>query len=656
MRTKYLTATMLILSLGYNVMAGNKSQLMDSLLYWSGKPDSELKIDKLNDFSFQLIFYEMDSAAFYAELSRRISEQLKYPKGMMHANNNLSLIFINQMKYKSAISHAYNAINKAWELKDYDFVAYQNVQLALIYRYIGAYEDAVRFYERSISLQDSLKDFKPLFFAKRGLGLTYRETEDFHQSNQIFLELIRICEQHKDEIKKGILINDIGRNYLLNKQFEIALHYFRQSLQIKRENNDPRLRMALRDIGETFAVIDQYDSAFYYLYASLDLCQKQNYSFGTMATHTQLSNIYYKLKKFDSALLNADKALVYAKQLNLKDHKRDMYKKLADIYHMKGNIGEAFRVLGLYNQLNDSLNHLESRNLIETYVTLEKQENELNIQQANLKMLTKSKATETKFKWALLGLVVMMGVTLSLLYQRYKSKYNSELLLSQKNQEIAKKNNEISQMNQMLENRLFRLQMDPHFIFNSLSAIQHFITVSDQDAALTYLTKFSRLIRQILENSSCNKVPVVEELNLLEHYLELESLRFNHSFEYDIIVKQDVDIYNLEVPFLLIQPFVENAINHGLKGVKNGRLTVLVSCNNEFVEFIIEDNGIGREKAEILKKSGQYKPMGMSINYQRLERLGTVQYKSACVNVIDLKDEQNQAYGTRVEIKLPISF
>src|SRR5690606_16116785 len=115
-------------------------------------------------------------------------------------------------------------------------------------------------------------------------------------------------------------------------------------------------------------------------------------------------------------------------------------------------------------------------------------------------------------------------------------KQQSAQMLNEKNQEIQAKNTQIGQMNQELEKRMLRAQMDPHFIFNSLNSIQHFITINDKTSALKYLSKFSKLVRQVLENSVNTQVPIAHEITLLQHYIELESLRYNHRFDYVIHV------------------------------------------------------------------------------------------------------------------------
>ena len=142
-----------------------------------------------------------------------------------------------------------------------------------------------------------------------------------------------------------------------------------------------------------------------------------------------------------------------------------------------------------------------------------------------------------------------------------------------------------------------RAQMNPHFIFNSLSSIQHLITTGNKESAIKYLSKFSLLMRNLLESSIEAKIVLSEEISLLKKYLQLEALRFNNSFQFKISVADNLDAEAIEVPALLVQPFVENAILHGLlnKPGDDKLLEVRFKKQDEFVICEIEDNGIGRK-------------------------------------------------------------
>jgi ligand-binding sensor domain-containing protein len=208
------------------------------------------------------------------------------------------------------------------------------------------------------------------------------------------------------------------------------------------------------------------------------------------------------------------------------------------------------------------------------------------------------------------------------------------------------------------ELKALRSQMNPHFIFNSLNSIQHFIVHNDEVSASKYLNTFAKLIRTILNNSEKATASIREELDSLKLYLELEALRFESKFEYEIIIDPKLDLDYYEVPTMLIQPFAENAIIHGLLPKKgSGKLEIRISEEKNFILCTIIDNGIGRKKAHDLKESSirkMHKSFGMKITQDRLEVLNYLHKSNLKVNIIDLIDDGGSAVGTRVEIYIPI--
>ncbi len=202
-----------------------------------------------------------------------------------------------------------------------------------------------------------------------------------------------------------------------------------------------------------------------------------------------------------------------------------------------------------------------------------------------------------------------------------------------------------------------RAQMNPHFIFNSLSSIQSFIVTNDRPRALKYLAKFSSLLREVLDSSIDINVILEKEIRLLQLYLDLETLRFDGGFCHKIEVDPVLDIYNLEVPLLLIQPYVENAVIHGLAQKNSGQkeLKMTFQDDKDFICCTIIDTGIGRKAANELKqKKGIYRPSrGMSVTAQRLSLLTSGEYMGTLVDVEDLYGTDGEPTGTRVTIKIP---
>lgn len=220
-----------------------------------------------------------------------------------------------------------------------------------------------------------------------------------------------------------------------------------------------------------------------------------------------------------------------------------------------------------------------------------------------------------------------------------------------------KKKTELNQ--QLSEFRLnaIQAQMNPHFIFNSLNSIQHYILSNQTQYAYDYLARFSTLIRQVMINSENSTISLEKEIEMLEIYIELEQRRFQNRFSYEIIYHDNLSLNQIEIPVMLIQPFVENAIWHGIMNLKKhetGKLLVEFVLENEFLKISVEDNGIGRKAAGKLKKPGGYDSVGMLFSEKRLEMMKLINGKTSRIIVTDLYRDDETASGTRVEIFLSL--
>jgi sensor histidine kinase YesM len=207
---------------------------------------------------------------------------------------------------------------------------------------------------------------------------------------------------------------------------------------------------------------------------------------------------------------------------------------------------------------------------------------------------------------------------------------------------------------QFLELRMqaLRSQMNPHFLFNSLNAIQECIITNQTDAAVSYLAKFSKLMRVILTNSEKKEIPLSSELETLRLYLDIEGLRFSQSFHYEINLKTNIIPDLINIPPMLIQPYVENAIWHGLLNKQGeGILKIDLSNDDDYLQIIVEDNGLGRseESKKSLNSNPKHESKGTKLTQERLELAGAAQ-----TEIIDLVDENGKAIGTKVVLKIAI--
>ena len=204
-----------------------------------------------------------------------------------------------------------------------------------------------------------------------------------------------------------------------------------------------------------------------------------------------------------------------------------------------------------------------------------------------------------------------------------------------------------------------RSQMNPHFIFNCLNSIKLYTTQNDTAAASAYLTKFSKLIRLVLENSRNERITLSSELAALELYIEMEAMRFKEKLSYSLVVDENVETDYIEIPPLLLQPYVENAIWHGLMPKEDGgHIDIKVAMKQEesLLEINITDNGIGREAATVLSKkiASKHRSYGMKATTERIVLINQIYKTGASVFVHDLVNEQGQAAGTEVILQIPV--
>ncbi len=250
--------------------------------------------------------------------------------------------------------------------------------------------------------------------------------------------------------------------------------------------------------------------------------------------------------------------------------------------------------------------------------------------------------------WWFITLCIVAGIALIVFIFRYR------IATIRKDEDTKTKFNK---MMAEVEMKALRAQMNPHFLFNCLNSINRYIVVNDTIKASGYLTKFSKLIRLILDNSANDVTTLENEMTLIRLYIEMEFMRFDGKFTYSIDIDPTLAPASITIPSMIIQPYIENAIWHGLlsKG-ENGHLLVSIAAKGPAqLEVVIEDNGIGRKKAQELKSKStlKQKSYGMQITGDRIKAMNHLYDSGAAVAIEDLHSDNNEAKGTRVILKIP---
>jgi hypothetical protein len=233
--------------------------------------------------------------------------------------------------------------------------------------------------------------------------------------------------------------------------------------------------------------------------------------------------------------------------------------------------------------------------------------------------------------------------------------------LAYKNKLVNRERNQLEKDVAKVEMIALQAQINPHFIFNVLNSISLYIQKNDNNNATKYLNKFSKLMRLVLDNSTTELISLETELKTLHLYLEIEQMRFRQKFSYLIEVENNIDVFNTQIPPMLLQPYLENAIWHGLIPLeqREARLHIYLRQTEEQLQITIHDNGIGRvasQQHKQLQTNTYTKSHGMSVTANRIRLLGEKMDAEAKVSIEDLYDEQQEAQGTKVVVVLPLIY
>lgn len=318
------------------------------------------------------------------------------------------------------------------------------------------------------------------------------------------------------------------------------------------------------------------------------------------------------------------------------------YKVLWDSYVNTNELNKAVKIQSPWMAIRDSISlYKRNKDILEVNISYETEKKEHELSRLSEDNINKEKQLRQSYI-TVAGSIILVLLTLLL-----------AIVLIRQN----KLRNE--QRTLLLQQRLFRLQMNPHFLYNSLASIQNFIIHKNPSEASSFLSKFSKLVRQILNSSATEYISLDEELDSIENYLSLQKIRYRDMFDYSIETDEAMDTETTSIPPMLAQPFIENAIEHGLKNKDSkGFIHISIKQANGYFILEIEDNGVGRAKAKELEKAERkdHKSMATTITADRLNSLNKKLKQKIRFEIIDLKDEKGNATGTKVVFEIPLSL
>jgi len=435
----------------------------------------------------------------------------------------------------------------------------------------------------------------------------------------------------------------IGEIHRLKGDYDSAMYY------LKRFEESPGYTSGTLYLGRLYISLKLYDKALPLITKNLN-ASNSNFNFGNLGgDYSDLAKIWLGKKDYQKALDNARIAQSLLTSSKRNDRVIDNCQLLSDIFNKLKENDSAYFYLKQYTNLKDSFLTRQFYIRLNDYKKLAEEErktSQINLLNKDNQLKHQQLKQEATLRNSLIvGLILLflLGIFIfRILILKRKSALEKQRLQNEKKQTE-------------LEMQALRAQMNPHFIFNCLSSINRFILKNEGKTASNYLTRFSRLIRMVLINSQKPLVSLEDELQMLEIYLEMERLRFKDSFDYGITYLNTVDSDNVFIPPLLLQPFCENAIWHGLMHKEGqGRLDIELRLHDKTLNCVITDNGVGRVKAEEMnsKTAEKQKSMGLKITTERLALLNNEKGLHTFYEIEDLKDEIGNAAGTKVILRI----
>jgi sensor histidine kinase YesM len=705
----------------YTKRAFPQTKIIDSLKKILPLLKDTARIDCLNELGFELSnrywsnskYQQTDTALFYTLQAQNESQHLHYLPGIGKAFQNMGMIEEEHNNFKSSEFYTQKALLILQKENMQAEFHRGRINLGWCLYHRGLFQQSIIIYKAELPYYAAVKDTEHLAMIYRMMARAYDIQGSSENAFTYFQKDFMIRKKPKDVFGNVVTPSAKALFYLTAGDTATAILYYRQAAA-----SSINQHVILEAYHQTMAIVyelqKKYDSSLMEIQKNIVLIQSSKSDSlyrkaALMISYSDLIDVFYSLKKFDSvivygklvqtffkqgedvtslmavlktvasacnakkenfnALFYINQLLTYSQSTGAKRFERDGYRLLWHIYseQHKTNLANTYHLK--YVVLNDSLENdkyisqaaawqaINEININEVkYENRLKLNNERNV--AKVKSINNEKKTQLYIFLAAIALFSSFTVLIVRNSKLKRKKEQLQLMIAKANitLEKQKREQEVAQLNQQkteLELQALRAQMNPHFIFNCLNSINRFIINNDAEKAADYLTKFAKLIRIVLEQSGQSFVLLEDEIFCLKLYMDLEALRFENPFQYKINLN-GIDASLIMIPTLIIQPFIENAIWHGLHLKQNGigEININMHVYESILQCAICDNGAGIHHSN--KNQNTKKSLGMQLTQQRLQLVNNS--NDVKIKIEQLKDEHGQIAGTCVYINIPLKL
>ncbi|MGE0020960.1 MAG: tetratricopeptide repeat protein [Draconibacterium sp.] len=580
---------------------------------------------------------DVDQSKKYAEIAFKLANEIHDTTRIINALNILAVNLQQQGNLNDAVEKYNAAIEIAEIYSDTILLANSIENLGNIYGASGKtdFPKAIELLLKSARLKESVKAWNMLPGTYQSISSVFREMGDTLNRENYLLKAIDLVDRGLISNNSFIasVYNEAGRFYTEEKRdYQLAETYFGKVLAISQRLQWKKgMAVSLSNIANIKEKQENYSEALVLHNQALKLKQEMNDLYGQAITYHSVGVVHYHLKHYHEAVQMLEQSVKIAGENNFTSALKDGYQTLYKVYREMNLFKDALYNLEKYKVLADSISGDTHRKTIAelqtVYETAKKEQEIVNLTTENkVNQLKARQRSLVALILAILLLTILLSAFFIIRQNRLKNRQN-EILLNQK---------------------LLRAQMNPHFIFNALGSIQNFILNNEVTDAAKYLARFAKLMRNILESSLNEKIPVEREIEIITNYLTLQQIRDNNNFQFEIASEGALPTDC--IPPMLVQPFIENSIKHAFdKTITDAKISVKYKFSATDILIEVEDNGHGINQ-EAKPENNEEKSRAIELTRQRLNLLKKNSKEKGNITINDLKETGSR--GTRVTINL----
>ncbi|MGL1887110.1 MAG: histidine kinase [Reichenbachiella sp.] len=569
--------------------------------------------------------------------ARHLYDMAADPEGMCKALSYTVKCHASLSQIDSALIYSNQQIKLAKSTFDTLIIASAYLSRSTIHTKL-AQNDSVIFYAvNGLKILGNIVDSELRGSFNISIGNAYYQNEEYKQAANYFTQAINFVSE--ESMGAGSIYHNLGAVFTKLEMYDSSFYYLDKTIVInKRLNRKYFLAFNYQALAENYNKAGDCRKSIEYNLLAMSMSEEVGEKRSYAGALVNITACYIKLSQLAKAIASSRRAIIITQEIGDTKTEANAHFVLSEAYGAAGKYELAYEAHKRFYSIDSMLLGLDKRSAIaeiETKYETEKKETE--IATLSQQSIIQSLELQQKNQIILIGLLVI-GIATIATYFFLKHR-------SLKNKESRSE----------IEQRFLRSQLNPHFISNALVAVQNFMLKNQSEKAALYLAKFSKLMREILENSRQEYILVEDEVTMLQNYLDIHKMRMNDSFDYNIKVDESIDPETDTIPPMFVQPFVENAIEHGLTGLKErGNIQLSFVKKNDFVSIQIIDNGKGFGQSH--STSTNHNSLSTSIIKERMEIFNRSLKDKIALVISEVSNEEKEVKGTRVELKVPFSY